>query len=298
MIGSLPEPPFEARQDPPVAGGVAAPGRPLPLAAWPQEARAALRGVLTDIDDTLTHEGAIEPVALAALEALHESGIPVIAITGRPAGWSEPFARAWPLAALVAENGGVAFVRGPAGLRTAFVQDAATRAANSRRLAAVLARIESEVPGARRARDSAGRLTDIAIDHAEFASLPAAAIARVVALMRAEGLNATVSSIHVNGWFGSHDKWSGACWMLHELFGADLDRDAAERGRWAYVGDSTNDQVVFERLPHSVGVANLRRFAAELQAWPAWITEAERGLGFAEVAAAVLGARERLAVHD
>jgi hypothetical protein len=43
--------------------------------------------------------------------------------------------------------------------------------------------------------------------------------------MQAEGMTATVSSIHVNGWFGHHDKWSGAQWMLRRLFGRDLDRE-------------------------------------------------------------------------
>ena len=41
----------------------------------------------------------------------------------------------------------------------------------------VLARIEREVPGAIRATDSAGRETDIAIDHSEFVHLTEAQIA-------------------------------------------------------------------------------------------------------------------------
>ena len=103
-------------------------------------------------------------------------------------------------------------------------------------------------------------------------------------------MNATVSSIHVNGWFGSHDKLSAAHWMVQRLYGRDL---AAEIGRWVYVGDSTNDQAMFAAFPLSVGVANLRRFAAELHTWPAYITEGERGAGFAEVAAHVLAASGR-----
>ena len=112
--------------------------------------------------------------------------------------------------------------------------------------------------------------------------------AQVMALMRAAGMNASVSSIHINGWFGSHTKWSAAQWMLRRLFGRGLDE---EIGRWVYVGDSTNDQPMFERFALSVGVANLRGFAAELTVWPAYITQAERGEGFAEVARAVLAAR-------
>jgi hypothetical protein len=38
-------------------------------------------------------------------------------------------------------------------------------------------------------------------------------------------------------------------------------------------------------------VANLHRFAAQLHTWPAYITEHERGEGFAEVAGALLAAR-------
>jgi hypothetical protein len=73
-----------------------------PLSDLPAEVLAELRGVLTDIDDTLTRDGAIEAEALAALHALSRAGLPVIAVTGRPVGWSEPFAMQWPVAAIVA----------------------------------------------------------------------------------------------------------------------------------------------------------------------------------------------------
>lgn len=265
--------------------------RPQPWRDAPLAALAAVRGVFTDIDDTLTRDGAIEPEALAALAALREAGVPVVAITGRPMGWSKPFARDWPLAAIVAENGAVALLPGSAGAEATieYAQDDATRAANAQRLRAAAERVLREVPGAMLARDSDGRVTDIAIDHSEFTQLPRAAIDHVLALMREAGMTATVSSIHINGWFGAHDKWSGAQWMLRRLFDCRL--DDAEAARWVYVGDSTNDQAMFQRFALSIGVANLRRFAAELQHWPAFITDGERGAGFAEVAYALLAAR-------
>ena len=135
------------------------------------------------------------------------------------------------------------------------------------------------------AQDSPGRVTDIAIDHSEFAHLDTNAIQRVVALLQREGMNATVSSIHINGWYGDHSKLSGARWMLQRLFGRPLD---SEVERWVYVGDSTNDQAMFGHFPLSVGVANLRRFADQLHTWPAYVTQGERGEGFAEVAARLL----------
>ena len=265
----------------------------LPSKPWSAVARADLTlvcGVLTDIDDTLTTNGAITPPALNALQALRDAGLPAVAITGRPMGWSEPFARDWPIDAIVAENGAVALFREGSRVCVEYAQDEATRARNTVRLRQAADRVLREVPGTTLARDSAGRVTDIAIDHAEFARLTAAQVAEVVRVMRAEGMHATVSSIHVNGWFGDHDKLSGARWIVRRLMGRSL---ADETARWVYVGDSTNDQAMFGHFPLSVGVANLLEFAGALSVWPAYLTRGERGDGFAEVARTLLAARSQ-----
>jgi hypothetical protein len=267
--------------------------RPKPWGECPPAARAAVRGLFTDIDDTLTQGGQIEPVALAALQRARAADVPVIAVTGRPMGWSRPFARDWPVAAIVAENGAVMLhaAAGEAdGVRVSYAQDATTRDANARRLQACAQRILHALPHARLATDSAGRVTDIAVDHAEHARLESDDIARVVAMMQADGLTATVSSIHVNGWIGAHDKWSGAAWALQQLQGRALATDVAQ---WVYVGDSTNDQVMFRRFPLSVGVANLLDFADRLEHWPAYLTRSARGAGFAEVVDGLLAVRLR-----
>jgi len=271
-----------------------------PLTHWPTETRASIQGILTDIDDTLTTDGAITPDALRALGALKASGLHVIPITGRPVGWSEPFAAAWPVDSIVAENGAVALRRSAEvfdqnslspnyskreQLSKIYQQDSATRAANYAHMQQVLARIEREVPGARRATDSPGRETDIAIDHSEFTHLPQDGIDHAVRIMRNAGMNATVSSIHINGWFGAHNKLEGARWIVRELFGRNLD---TEIDRWVYVGDSTNDQLMFEHFPHSVGVANIARFVPQLTHLPRYVTQGERGAGFAELVQVIL----------
>lgn len=267
-------------------------GTVLPWSQVDRTALARVAGVLTDIDDTLTTEGVITDDALRAIEALRDAGVPVVAITGRPMGWSVPVVAQTALEAVVAENGAVALFRTPdadgGGVAVEYAQPEAERVANAAKLRAVAARILREVPGATLAQDSAGRVTDIAVDHAEFAHLDATQVARVVALMREAGMVATVSSIHVNGWFGEHSKLTGARWIVERRLGRELD---AEHDRWVYVGDSTNDQLMFGAFPLSVGVANLRAFAAELVTWPRYLTEGERGAGFAEVARAVVAAR-------
>ena len=268
------------------------------LKNWPIEARSQITGVLTDIDDTLTTEGAITPDALAALGALKAAGLPVIAITGRPVGWSTPFACDWPVDAIVAENGAVALLscqKDPQGfldeikpLSKLYRQDEQTRASNFARMQGVLQRIERELPGVRRATDSPGRETDIAVDHSEFAHLDEAQIAAVVALMKSESMHATVSSIHINGWYGDHNKLVGARWIVQQLWQRDLN---AEMAHWVYVGDSTNDQLMFEAFTNSVGVANIARFVPKLAHLPRYVTQGERGAGFAEVVTAILAGR-------
>jgi HAD superfamily hydrolase (TIGR01484 family) len=278
----------------------------LPLTDWPIEERRNIIGVFTDIDDTLTSDGAITPDALQALSDLKAAGLHVVAITGRPVGWSLPFAQGdpgsgiapWPVDAIVAENGSVALFTNEKGLKATsdkhkqlsklYQQDAPTRAKNLAHMQQVTQRVLREVPGAALSQDSSGRETDIAFDHSEFTHLSAEKITAIVQIMKAEGMNATVSSIHINAWFGDHNKLAGARWIVRELFGRPLDD---EIGQWVYVGDSTNDQLMFEHFPHSAGVANIRRFEAELTHLPRYITQAERGAGFAEVAQAILAAR-------
>ncbi len=270
-----------------------------PLNTWSPEARSRIKGVFTDIDDTLTTDGAITPDALAALHELKTQGLSVIAITGRPVGWSEPFAIGWPVDAIVAENGAVLLRNthkndlqtneyGRKQLLKSYQQSDVLRAENYSKMQQIGQRILREVPGTLLAKDSPGRETDMAIDHSEFTHLPPDKIAKVVSIMQAEGMTATVSSIHINGWFGEHNKLVGARWAVSALFGRDLD---AEINDWVYVGDSTNDQLMFEAFPNSVGVANVRRFEAQLAHLPRYITNGERGAGFAEVARAVTSAQ-------
>ena len=76
-----------------------------PLAALPDSVRGEIRGVLTDIDDTLSTHGKITATAYAAMERLHDAGLMVIPVTGRPAGWCDHIARMWPVDAVVGENG-------------------------------------------------------------------------------------------------------------------------------------------------------------------------------------------------
>lgn len=255
-----------------------------PLTSMPAGVRAGVRGVLTDIDDTLTTHGRLTAGAYAALERLRAAGFVVIPITGRPAGWCDHIARMWPVDAVVGENGAFYMRYDPEArrLRKRFIDADEVRQANRRRLAEIAGRVVAAVPGCAPASDQHYRETDLAIDFCEdVPPLPRADVDRIVALLEGEGLTAKVSSIHVNAWFGHYDKLGMTRTLLAEAFGVDVD---AERERWVFVGDSPNDAPMFAHFPHAVGVANVRGFADRIATLPAYATAADAGAGFAELA--------------
>jgi HAD superfamily hydrolase (TIGR01484 family) len=234
--------------------------------------------VLFDIDETLTTHGKLTADAYAALERLQRAGRRVIPVTGRPAGWCDHIARMWPVDAVIGENGAFYFWFGDGKLHKRFVDDAATRAAKRARLQAIADAIMRNVPGCALAADQPYRETDLAIDYCEdVPALPLSAAARIAELMRGAGLTAKVSSIHVNGWFGTYNKLATARLLFAERFGAELD---AVNRKVVFAGDSPNDAPMFAFFGNSVGVANVRRFSG-LE--PKFVTEADAGAGFAEL---------------
>jgi HAD superfamily hydrolase (TIGR01484 family) len=264
-----------------------------PLDAFPLVQRQRIRRVLFDIDDTITTDGRLDVAALAAMERLQGAGFTVVPITGRPAGWCDHIARMWPVDAIVGENGAFYFRydRARRALERRYFLSDAERARNRRRLDDLAREILAKVPGTALASDHAYREADVAIDYCEdVAPLSGDAVDRIVALMTAAGATAKVSSIHVNGWFGTYDKLAMTQILFRERFAVDLD---ADKETAVFVGDSPNDAPMFAFFPLAVGVANIARFAGRLAATPAYVTNRACGAGFAEVADALLEARVR-----
>ncbi|AKZ63796.1 HAD family hydrolase [Herbaspirillum hiltneri N3] len=256
-----------------------------PLNQLPREQARQVTTVFTDIDDTLTTGGKLSAQAYEALESLQRSGLRVIPVTGRPAGWCDHIARMWPVDGVIGENGALYMWRdGASGkLHTRHLLEEDIRRENTARLAAVREKILREVPGCAVASDQFCRQYDLAIDFCEdVPSLELDVIDCIVRIMEEAGMTAKISSIHVNGWFGDYDKLSMARLMMQERYDIDLD-DEAERHRCVFAGDSPNDAPMFAYFPLSVGVANVLDFADRLPHPPRFITHRASGAGFAEL---------------
>jgi HAD superfamily hydrolase (TIGR01484 family) len=262
-----------------------------PLAELPAEAARRVRAVLTDIDDTLTEHGRLPALAYAALERLKAAGFIVVPVTGRPAGWCDLIARQWPVDGVVGENGAFWFRYEDAAKRMIrqYERPDALRAADRRKLETIAAEVLREVPGAAISADQGFRSVDLAIDFCEdVPRLPPADVDRIVAIFERHGATAKVSSIHVNGWFGAHDKLTTSLGMLAEIFGIAA---AAAREAVVFAGDSPNDAPMFSHFPLSVGVANVLDFADRMPALPGYVTKGRSAVGFAELADRLISAR-------
>jgi HAD superfamily hydrolase (TIGR01484 family) len=257
----------------------------------PNQILKDIRFVLTDIDDTLTLHGRLPAIAYDALERLRDAGLKVIPITGRPAGWCDHIARMWPVDGVVGENGAFYFRYDQASrqMMRVYAQDLATRLANRARLEKIAEAVLQAFPGTAIASDQAYREIDVAIDFAEdVVPLPLGTAQKIAEYFHAAGAVAKVSSIHVNAWFGAHDKLTMSLRMLSEVH--DL-KDFFELNSIVYLGDSPNDAPMFAHFPNSIGVANLMHFATLMPHLPCYITNEDGGIGFAEFANILLAAK-------
>lgn len=258
------------------------------LVEMPAALRRRIKFVLSDIDDTMTHDGRLPAASHAAMEALKSSGRIVIPVTGRPAGWCDLIARQWAVDAVIGENGAL-YYRYDAATRhmyRVYAREEAQRAEDQRRLGSIAVDVRRQVPASAIAADQPFRVTDLAVDFAEdVGPLPDRDIQAIAGIFAAHGATAKVSSIHVNGWFGEHDKLSMTKRLFAEIFSVDIEQD---NSACLFIGDSPNDGPMFSYFDNSVGVANVRDFAAHMTAFPKWVTMGRAADGFAEAARIIL----------
>jgi HAD superfamily hydrolase (TIGR01484 family) len=262
-----------------------------PIQEFPSRAAKNLLGAFFDIDDTFTSRGKIEAKAFQALWEARESGLKLVPITGRPAGWCDHIARMWPVDGVVGENGAFYFWYDEAvrKLKKRFMVPEEVREENRRRLAEVRKEILSSVPGTAVASDQLYREADLAIDYCEdVPPLSWEAVERICEIFKKHGATSRVSSIHVNGWFGTYSKLEMTKIFVRERWDIDLDRI---KERFLFCGDSPNDEPMFAYFPHSAGVKNIHRFASRIVHLPAFLADHEGSEGFAQIMKAVLTAK-------
>jgi HAD superfamily hydrolase (TIGR01484 family) len=264
-----------------------------PIADIPAQTCSKLKIFFCDIDDTITTDGLLTSESFSSLWRLHQAGIEVVPVTGRPAGWCDHIARMWPVAAVIGENGAFTYSydRDRRKMRRVSLIPEQERKEGREKLERVRERVLREVPASRIAADQQFRLTDLAIDFCEDVVPPLSReeIDRICAIIEEEGATYKISSIHINCWYGSFDKVSGVSRFLADR-GRVLSSKAVQDSI-AFIGDSPNDEPMFAAVRHSMAVANISTFLDRLSHLPAYITEKRSAEGFSEAVQIILKRR-------
>lgn len=250
-----------------------------------------LEGLLFDLDDTLLDHGKLSEAAYSALFRLKESGLHLIALTGRPASWGELAARLWPVDAAITENGALAFESDGTAVTRLDTVPTVERRHRQGRLSALVQEALEHIPELVPASDVEGRVSDYTFDIGETQRARESTIAAAREFARARGARTTQSSVHLHYTFDRVDKATGALSYL-QARGVDPSRALC---RYAFVGDSDNDAPCFAAFSVTIGVANCR---GNFSLPPRFRTQAERGAGFAELAEHLVRSRGGAPVQE
>jgi HAD superfamily hydrolase (TIGR01484 family) len=260
-----------------------------PLTTLAASEVAHIRRVAFDLDDTVLTEGKLLGETYAALTDLADAGFELVAITGRPASFAEVVARQWPVAAAIAENGAIAFVSRPRGGVTLLDPCPADERSERRARLNALAQSLSQRFALQPADDQRGRISDAAFDIGEHREVPPDVVLAAQAHAHAAGFRSHTSSIHLHATLDAHDKATGFA-ELQRARGLDPEDSWRDT---LFVGDSANDAAAFAAFELTVGVANVRSHLAKLTVPPKFVTELEKGRGFAELGARLRSLAER-----
>jgi|694.fasta_scaffold83596_3 HAD superfamily hydrolase (TIGR01484 family) len=252
--------------------------RPLSLS---QLSANQIKGVFSDLDDTLTDDSLLLPSTLQALHELKKRGFWIVIVSGRPAGWADSIMRLVPLDAMIFENGAGLMWREQSRIKTLCLAPNQNLQEQKKILQDCFDRIQKHIPELKLATDQPYRLFDFAIDfNEEPPKLSTEQVNWILDFLKKDKrVTAKLSSIHINYWVGNHTKLT-ACQYLIDNFGKLFN---ATKDNLVYSGDSPNDEPLFGFFPNSVGVANVTQYLPVMKDHPKYITEKAGGLGFQEL---------------
>lgn len=239
-----------------------------------------VRLIATDMDGTLTLREKFAPALLQTLADLAAVNIPVLIVTGRSAGWVSGLVHYLPIAGAIAENGGLLYLAAPASKAELLVLIGDV-IKHRYKLAQMFERLQVEFPQLRESDDNQFRVTDWTFD---VRGLTVEELQQIGELCQVQGWGFTYSTVQCHIKPLNQEKAIGLKAVLNRYFpGITPDQTVT-------VGDSPNDQSLFDsrQFPLSVGVANIRDYAAQMLHLPAYITPSAEIAGFCELAALLI----------
>lgn len=196
------------------------PAKRLPVSPLPSRLPKQTDILFTDVDDTLTWQGQLPVEAYTALHQLREAGIEVVPVTGGCAGWCDCLIKTWPISTIIGENGAFYMEKDTDGIvQTHYLKQQSAIADDLLRLKQIGNSLQQKFPLIGYTQDQPFRLTDIAFDIGQTVTVDDEIARQATAWLIAKGLQARMSSIHINVWLGDHSKalprW--ICWSAERF---------------------------------------------------------------------------------
>lgn len=235
----------------------------------------SVRLIATDMDGTLTTSGKFTPRLLQIFEQLTRSGIQVLIVTGRSAGWVSGLVHYLPVWGAIAENGGLFYAS--SSHPEVLLSPISDLIAHRQQLAEVFQALQTKFPDLQASRDNRFRLTDWTFD---IQGLSQEEIQQLQHLCQSWGWGFTYSTVQCHIKLPQQAKSKGLLQVLQQFF------PQYDAQHVLTVGDSPNDESLFDpdHFPLSVGVANVQHYRAQLAHLPAYMTSEAEGEGFIELA--------------
>ncbi len=266
-----------------------------PISTLNHQQASQIEWLLTDVDDTLTWEGKLPDATLKALYELEEVGVKVVAVTGACAGWCDQIAKLWPVHGVIGENGAFWMQKSESGFAVSSKLPLQEMRTQQQKLRSELEHLLEGYEGIDFASDQPFRFCDVAINLSQDRKpVPQEVAEELLHKARAltiDGMSvyASLSSIHLNVWLGEHSKRiSGEAYLRQ-----NCDFESLSLSNISYVGDSQNDEAMFEWLPTSFGVNNIQKVLEQLSHQPSHLLTENGGFGFAELAERIVTAKKK-----
>lgn len=218
------------------------------------------RIVFSDFDGTMTVNEQMVPLFFDILSLLNSHNIPLVIVTGRSQAWGHFFLTHFDMSVVVTEGGGVISRKQDGLLSDQFmVSDQELQ-----KLELMTKKLLDHFPGLELSVDSQGRKADRAI---ELSLLKKRGLkSQVENFLSQNDVHHSCSNVHLNFWCGDIEKAKTMDFLLAHDF-----KHIKSESEIIYFGDSLNDQSVFKRYPHTVGVSNIAKVLDQLTHRPSEI---------------------------
>ncbi|MBD2152762.1 HAD family phosphatase [Pseudanabaena sp. FACHB-1277] len=250
----------------------------MPLLNLHQAHLSDIRLIASDVDGTLTQNRKFSADFISTLLDLQSSGIKILLVTGRSAGWVSALVNYLPIAGAIAENGGLF-------LQANGQQDLLSAIPNISRHRILLENtfhhIKQLFPNLCPSPDNQFRITDWTFDVDDLSTDDLEKIAWQCQQM---GWSLTYSNVQCHIKPIHQDKATGLLSVLNRYF------PELSSQQILTIGDSPNDEPMFDptKFPVSIGVANVHHYQDKMQHLPQYVTQCSEFAGFSELAKLLL----------